>query len=152
MKRILVVLAGALVVLGAFPPAQAAKVRDRQRPRVTYVTADQAIVLSNPLGERSDELPLEVFGRATDNRAVAEVEAVWVPCTTSTAEACTFLGVDTPFHDGGPVDVSCHHQRRECTWRAAAPTAPGTYWFVASATDRAGNESRGSGILRVTVL
>jgi hypothetical protein len=149
--KALIALAVAATLLVA-PGAQASRRADRTAPAVVYETQDEAILLSNPTGSHDPSLPVEVTGRATDARGVARIEGIFLPCTTASEDSCSYSGFRTPFHKGGATALACTPRARSCAWRVPTPTVPGTYWFVAVATDRAGNESIGSGILTIYVV
>lgn len=150
MRRLFAVLV--IASLAATAPAGAARA-DRRGPRVSYTTAEDAILVGSPVADPSGSLPTVVTGRVTDNRSgVHAVEATWVWCTSSTDESCTVLATEPPMADGGPVSLACNRSRRSCTWSISAPVAPGSYWLGVSATDHAGNDSPSAGILHLTVV
>ena len=153
MRRVAMVTAGIALVLGIAAPAAAAP-RDRTAPVVRFTTENDAVVVSAPV----DHELTRVRGTATDRngRGVRAVAVVFCANARRFADGGYTCG-STGTSVASPITrstaaVSCiDRRRRNCSWRAAAPLAPGNYLVLAVATDRAGNE-RTVGPIFITVV
>lgn len=154
MRRLASIVMVIPLVLAVAAPASAAPVRDRRPPTVRFTTTDDDVIVAAPV----DADLTRVRGTTADRygRGVKMVSVVF--CANARRYpaggwSCGGTGVSlaSPM-TRRTADVTCSDSsRRICRWSVSAPTIPGNYLVIATATDRAGNR-RTVGPIFITVV